>query len=88
MIAKCCSKLIYKTLAEEEVVYVLPITSMLGVVPVDLARDTETIQSRYHDCCHIGVIATPTTLQKPAGEGCPKYFVNSWALGSSSDPRD
>ena len=35
----CCMKLIYQTLQGKEVMYVLPITSILGRLPVVLAED-------------------------------------------------
>ena len=50
-IAKCGSKLIYETLPGKEVVYVLPITSILGRLPVVRAGDTGTIPFRYRDGC-------------------------------------
>ena len=42
-ITKCGSKLIYETLPGKEVVYILPITSILGRLPIVRAGDTGTI---------------------------------------------
>ena len=48
-VTKCCSKLIYQTLQDKQVVYVLPsmITSILGRLPVVQAGYTGTIQFKY-----------------------------------------
>ena len=62
-IAKCCSKLIYETLSGKEIVYVLPITSILGRLPV-VRGDTGTILLSYRDGCCLAPIATTTTLLK------------------------
>ena len=85
MIAKCRSKLIYKTLPGKEVVYVLPITSILGRLPVVRAGDTGTIPFSYRDGCRNGAHHNNQGLTKAdtspgAWDGCPMFFVNSWAL--------
>ena len=90
-ITKCSSKLIYETLPGKEVVYVLPITSILGRLPVVRAVDTGTIPSRYLDGCRNGAHRYDHNLARAdssagAGDGSPMYFVNSWALGWSRDP--
>ena len=90
-IAKCGSKLIYETLPGKEVVYVLPITSILGRLPVVRAGDTGTIPLRYRDGCHNGAHRYNHDLARAdssarAGDRSPMYFVNSWALGWSRDP--
>ena len=46
-ITKCGSKLIYEPLPGKEVLYVLPITSILGRLPVVRAGDTGTIPFNY-----------------------------------------
>ena len=89
-IAKCGSKLICETLSGKEIVYVLPITSILGRVPVFRAGDSGTIQLSYRAVCCNGAhrynqdLAISDTSPE-AGDGCPMYFVNSCALGWSSD---
>ena len=90
-IAKCGSKLIYETLPGKEVVYVLPITSILGRLPVVRAGDTGTITFHYRDGCRNGAHRYNHDLARAdssagAGDGSPMYFVNSWALGWSRDP--
>ena len=90
-ISKCGSKLIYETLPGKEVMYVLPITSILGRLPVILAGDTGTIPYSYRDGCRNGAHRYNHNLARAdtrpgAGDGCPMYFVNSWALGWSRDP--
>ena len=89
-ITKCGSKLIYKTLPGKEVVYVLPITSILGRLPVVWAGDTGTIPFSYHNGCSTSNHSYDHTLAKAdtsagARDGCHMYFVNSWALGWSRD---
>ena len=55
-ITKCGSKLIYETLQGKKVVYVLPIPSILGRLPVVRAGDTNTIpfcfRSGYRNSAH------------------------------------
>ena len=85
--------MIYETLPGKEVVYVLPITSILGRLPVVTVRagDTGTIPFSYRDGCRNGSNCYDHDLANAdtsagAGDGCPMYFVNSWALGWSRDP--
>ena len=74
----------------KEILYVVPITSVLGKLPVVRAGDTGTIPYRYRSgtvdgsrrYCHD--IAKADT-RPGAGDGCHMYFVNSWALGWSRD---
>lgn len=71
--------------------YVLPVTSILGRLPVVRAGDTGTIPFRYRDGCRNGAHRYDRNLARAdssagAGDGCPMYFVNSWALGWSRDP--
>ena len=90
-ITKCCSKLIYELLPEKQVVYVLPITSILGRLPVVQAWDAGTIPFKYRTRCRNGAHRYDTTLARAdtspgAEDGCPMYFVNCWALGWSRNP--
>ena len=67
---KCCSKLIYQTLPDKQVVYVLPsmITSILGRLPVVQAGDTGTIQFKYRTRCKVAAtvpIMIDTTIPSP-----------------------
>ena len=90
-ITKCGSKLIYETLPKKEVVYVLPITSILGRLPVIRAGDTGTIPFSYLNVCSNGAHRYDHALAKAdiiagAGDGCSMYFVNFWALGWCRNP--
>ena len=90
-ITKCGSKLIYETLPDKQVLYVLPITSILGRLPVVRAGDTGTIPFIYKTRCRNGAHRYDHTLARAdsrpgVGDGCPMYFVNSWAMGWSRDP--
>ena len=86
----CGSKLIYETLQGKEVVYDLPLSSVLGGLLVALAGDTVTIPFRYraglsnsaHRYSHDLARADTSS---GAGDCRPMYFVNSWALGWSRD---
>ena len=79
------SKHIYKTLPGQEVVFVLPITSVLKKLPVDLAGEAGTIQFIYSSgCCNCSLCynnylasSDPSTR---AGDCCLMYFVNFWSL--------
>ena len=87
-ITKCGLKLIYKTLPEKKDVYILPITS--GRLPVVLACDMSTIPFSNRNGCLNSAHRYDHSLAKAdtsagAGDCCPMYFVNSWALGWSSD---
>jgi len=86
-VTKCCSKLIYQTLPDKQVVYVLPsmITSILGRLPVVQAGYTGTIQFKYRTrCSNCAHRYGPDTLARAdsrpwAGDGCSMHLVNSWA---------
>ena len=83
-ITKCGSKLFYETLQEKKVVYVLPITSILGRLPVVLAGDSR------NGCCngthHYNHDLASADSSRGPRDGCPMYFMNSWTLGWSCDP--
>ena len=72
--------------------YVLSITSILGRLPVVRAGDMGTIPFSYRSGCSNDAHSYNHDLasadsNRGAGDGCPMYFMNSWALGWSSDPR-
>ena len=77
----------YETLPGKEFAYVLPITSILGRLPVVQAGDTGTIPFTrplllwrgFGAHCYNDDLAEADT-SSGAGDG------NSWALGWSSDP--
>ena len=69
--------------------YVLPITSILGRLPVVQACDTGTLFSYRNGCRnsaqrYVHALAKADT-SAGAWDCCPMNFVNSWALGWSSD---
>ena len=75
--------------------YILPITSILGRLPVVRAGDTGTIPFGYSSGCCNGCHRYNHDLASAdfsrwaglaAGDGCPMYFVNSQAPGWSSKP--
>ena len=88
-ITECCSRLVYEPLHLKEVVYVLPASSVLGRLPVVLAKQglssTNTragLRSRAHCYDHD---LKRTDSSHGAGDDCPMYFVNSSGLGWSPD---
>ena len=75
----------------KEVVYVLPITSILRRLPLVRAGDTGTIPFGYRNGCRNGAhrynhYLASADSSRGAGDCCPTYFVNSWALGLSRYP--
>ena len=89
-ITECGSKLIYELAPGKEVMYVVPVTSILGRLPVVRAGDTGTIPYKYRTATRSGAPRFNAQLaradsQPGAGDGCPMYFVNGWALGWSRD---
>ena len=70
--------------------YVLPISSILGKLPVVRAGDTGTIPHKYRRATRSGKARYKHNLARAdthegAGDGSPMFFVNSWALGWSRD---
>ena len=60
------------------------------ILPVVRAGDTGTILLSYRDGCHNGAHSDNHELAKTdtragAGDVCPQYFDDSWALGRISD---
>ena len=68
----------------------VPATSVLGRLPVVRAGDTGTIPFKYRNGLRNGAHRYDQSLARAdsssgAGDGCPMYFVNAWALGWSRD---
>ena len=59
------------------VLYVIPIESILGKLPVVPVGDTGTIAHHLHN--HFP--GEPRDRRPGSGDGCRIWFVNSWALG-------
>ncbi len=61
--------------------YVVPVESILGKLPVVPVGDFGTVH--YHMRVHCpGALADRAP---GAGDGCPVWYVSSWALGWSSE---
>ena len=68
----------------------MPIASILGKLPLVRAGDTGTIPHKYRAGTRSGAHRFDRAIARAdtspgAGDGCPMYFVNSWALGWSRD---
>ncbi len=82
--------MIYELLPNKEVLYVVPVTSILGKLPVVSAGDTGTIPHKYRTATRCGVHRFDAQIARSdsrlgAADGCAMYFVNSWVLGWSRD---
>ncbi len=71
------SRVVYELEYKKPILYVIPIQSILGKLPVDPVGDTGTIP--YHLCNTFS--GAPGDRRLGAGDGCKMWFVNSWALG-------
>ena len=86
----CGSRLVYEPQHGKEVLYVVPVSSVLGRLPVVRAGDTGTIPFQYRQGLRNGAHRYEHDLARAdtrpgAGDGCSMYFVNAWALGWSRD---
>ncbi len=63
------------------ILYVIPVESILGTLPVVPVGDTGTSPHRLRN--HNS--GAPGDSRPDFGDGCRMWFVNSWALGWSSD---
>ncbi len=75
------SRVVYELDYKKPVLYVIPIKSILGKLPVDPVSDTSTIPYNLRNTFS----GAPGDRQMGAGDGCKMWFVNSWALGWSWD---
>jgi hypothetical protein len=75
------SQVVYELDYKKPILFVIPIQSILGKLPVVPVGDTGTIQ--YH--LRNTFSGTPCHCRLGAGNGCKMWFVNSWALGWSLD---
>ncbi len=66
---------------KKPILYVIPVESILGKLPVIPVGDTGTIQHNIHNL----FADAPGDRQEGSGDGCRMWFVNSWALGWSRD---
>ena len=61
------------------ILYVIPMESILGKLPVVPVGDTGTVPNRLRN--HFP--GAPDDRRPDSGDGCRMWFVNSWALGWS-----
>ncbi len=75
------SRVVYELDYKKPILYVVPIESILGKLPVVPVGDTGTIPHRMRNA----LPGAPGDSRPGAGDGCRMRFVNSWALGWSRD---
>ena len=75
------SRVLYELDYKNPILYVIPIESILGKLPVVPVGDTGTIQH----CLRNHFPNAPGDRRAGSGDGCRMWFVNSWALGWSRD---
>ena len=75
------SRVVYELDYKKPVLYVIPIQSILGKLPVVPVGDTGTVPHRMRN----SFSGAPGDRRPGAGDGCRMWFVNSWALGWSRD---
>ena len=79
------SQVVYGIDHKNPILYVVPIQSILGKLPVVPVGDTgvnPTVDPHYLRHHFLGA----TGDRRPgSGDGCRMWFVNSWALGWSRD---
>ena len=75
------SRILYELDHRNPILYVIPIQSILGKLPVVPVGDTGTIP--HHLRNHFS--GAPGDRRPGSGDGCRMWFVNSWALGWSRD---
>ena len=75
------SRVVYELDYKKPILYVIPIDSILGKLPVVPVGDTGTIPHRLRN--HFE--GAPGDCREGSGDGCSMWFVNSWTLGWSRD---
>ena len=75
------SRVVYELDYKKPVLYVIPIQSILGKLPLVPVGDTGTVPHRMRNTFP----GAPGDRRPGAGDGCRMWFVNSWALGWSRD---
>ena len=75
------SRIVYELDHRNPILYVIPIQSILGKLPVVPVGDPGTIP--HHLRSHFSW--APGDRRPGSGDGCRMWFVNSWALGLSRD---
>ncbi len=67
---------VYELDYKKHILYVIPIQSILGKLPLVPVSDSGTIP--YHLCKTVP--GAPGDRRPGAGDGCKMWFVNSWAV--------
>ncbi len=75
------SRVVYELDYKKPILYVVPIQSILGKLPLVPVGDTGTIPHRMRDAFQ----GAPGDRRQGACDGCRMWFVNSWALRWSRD---
>ncbi len=71
------SRVVYELDYKKPVLFVIPIQSILGKLPVVPVGDTGTVPHSMRNTFR----GAPGDSRPDAGDGCWMWFVNSWALG-------
>ena len=75
------SRVLYELDPKKPVLYVIPVESILGKLPVVPVGDFGSVPNGMRKQCPDALAdRTPG-----AGDGCPVWYVNSWALGWSRE---
>jgi len=77
------SRVLYELDHKKPILYVIPIESILGKLPVVPVGDTGTIPHRLRN--RFEGEPQAGDRREGSGDGCRMWFVNSWALGWSRD---
>ena len=75
------SRILYELDPKKPVLYVVPVESILGKLPVVPVGDFGTVPYVMR-AQFSGALADRAPR---AGDGCPLWYVNSWALGWSRE---
>ncbi len=77
------SRVVYELDHKNPILYVIPIQSILGKLPVVPVASGDTGTIPHHLCHHFP--GAPGNSRPGSGDGHRMWFVNSWALGWSRD---
>lgn len=92
-LGKMCYLIIILTVAQEPLVHVIPVESILGKLSLVQAGDTGTIpfetsarsQAEIEDLCDKYYPGGYADTLPGEGDGCRLWHTNPWALGWSRD---
>jgi hypothetical protein len=71
----CSSRIVYERLPDNQVLYVLPVESILGKLPVVPVGETGTIPYCMED-----FVGAAFSKREGAGDGSKWWYINTWAL--------